>query len=522
MKSQAALLDVPSIADRYHWGLRFLIQHLVPAEDGSGSFINGKTHGRVLETALTLHILRQANQDTLWQRRLRGYLQSHLATADGFSQLIGSAVLGLARPEDVLARLRRLMGGLEYGRRRKHALLAMLLVELGSVSLEQAQVGPEDFSELAAHRFSQIYCASLRLMYYRRNALEVAPQADVDFLVRSQARNGSWEQQTLLTLLAMMGLGSAHPAFRKGLEFISSLEREDGGIPFIDNQDVWVTALSGLALQAEGVYPEVQEQLASYLIPRQQANGGWTFTDGVVQTDTDDTANCVQMLLQRDRHRFSPVVDRALDFFRQLQREDGGYPTYEREGESEITMTANILLVQSLCVDRHPHLMPALRSARRFLLERQRNDGRFEKSWSVCESYSIFRVLWALDVGPTMEDETRMAVVRARSMRYLRETQRADGGWGQSEGMPSDALSTAYALASLSLLRRRYPVESARITRAVHYLLSQQDPKTGGFVSIPDVAGPRPIPFDLPLLSTVFSLLALSFARPVMQLGGVR
>lgn len=514
MSSHIALSEGPSIRDGYQRGLRFLLRHLAPAEDGSGFLFIGKTRSRVLESALTLHLLRHSERDWRWQNRLQGYLQVHAPHADGLSSLISAAVLGYARPQGVLERLRQLMGGLEYARRRKHALLAMLLVELGLISLEEAQVGPEDFSDKAAHRFSQIYCSALRLMYHRKAPAGLDTSTDRRFLEASQAANGSWEQQGLLTLLAMMGLGRSHPSFWKGMEFLRSTEREDGGIPFIDNQHVWVNALAGLALQARGLHPELQDELASYLAYRQHLNGGWAFTDGVFQTETDSTANCVQMLLQRDRNRFAPVVGRALEYFRGLQREDGGYPTYEREGESEITMTANIVLVQSLAVGRHPHLEPALRRACQFLLERQRSDGRFEKSWSVSEAYSIFRVLWALNEYPATDDAPRVEAARARALRYLRESQHENGSWGQGAGLPGDALSTAYALASLGLLKNWLPVEPARIHRGVHYLLSQQDQVTGSFISVPDLVGPRPIPFDLPLLNTIFSLLALSFVWP--------
>ncbi len=516
MSTHAALLDAPNISTSYQRGLRYLSHHLVPTEDGSGLYFTGKVRGRVLESALTLHLLRQTDREWRWQNRLSSYLQAEISNTDSFSGLIGAAVLGHARAQGVLDRLRRMMGGLEYGRRRKHALIAMLLVELGLITLEEAQVCPDDFSEKAAHRFSQIYCAALRLMYHRRAPLPLAPTSDQRFLEEAQAANGSWEQQTLLTLLAMMGLGRAHPAFWRGMQFLRELERDEGGIPFIDNQDVWVNSLAGLALQAEGLYPEMQEQLARYILRRQHANGGWAFTDGVVQTDTDDTANCVLMLLQikKDRHRFVPAVDRALDYFRKLQRPDGGYPTYELEGESEVTMTANILLSQSLCVARRPHLRQGMRRACRFLLDRQHTDGRFEKSWSLCESYSMFRVIWALDMYPAEEETARVELARARALSYLRESQHSDGGWGQDADKPSDALSTAYALASLGLLWGHLPIEPMRIDRAVHYLLTQQDPETGGFVSKPDVAGPRPIPFDLPLLNTVFCLMGLSFAKP--------
>jgi hypothetical protein len=522
MSSHVALLEGPSIYESHKRGLHFLTKHLVPAEDGSGFLFVGKAHSRVLESALTLHLLRESGRDWRWQNRLHGYLQVHTSQADGLSALISSVVLGYARPQGVLERLRQLMGGLEYAKRRKHALLAMLLVELKLISLEEAQVRPEDFSDQATHRFSQIYCSALRLMYHRQAPLGLDPSGDRRFLEECQAPNGSWEQQGLLTLLAMMGLGRTHAAFWRGMEYLRNTEREDGGIPFIDNQHVWVNALAGLTLQAHDVYPDVQDEVASYLAYRQHLNGGWAFTDDVFQTETDSTANVVQLLLQQDRQRYAPVVDRALEYFRGLQREDGGYPTYERAGESEITMTANVLLVQNLCVGRHPDLEPDVRRACNFILERQRSDGRFEKSWSVCETYSIFRVLWALDGYAATTDAPRVEMTRARALRYLRESQNENGGWGQGAGQPSDALSTAYALASLGLLKNWFPVEPVRLYRGLSYLLSQQDQVTGAFVSIPDLVGPRPIPFDLPLLSTVFSLLALSFVWPGGPRGGAR
>ena len=73
-------------------------------------------------------------------------------------------------------------------------------------------------------------------------------------------------------------------------------------------------------------------------------------------------------------------------------------------------------------------------------------------------------------------------------------------------------MSTAYALSALSVLRGRHPVPRSHVDRAAAYLLTQQEPATGQFVSITDMAGPRPIPYDVPLMSTAWSVLALSLA----------
>jgi squalene-hopene/tetraprenyl-beta-curcumene cyclase len=500
-------------------GMRFLLSHLKAAGDGCGSFFHGPAKSRALETALTMHVLRQANIEPAWQERLRGYLIKHADGADAMSRLAARAALGHARPDDMTGLLHSTTRELEYGQRRKRALLLMLMVELGCLPFERARVDPDDFAAQAAHRFSQIYCAALR-MIHRRHAGGEALQGghDAALLESSQMPNGSWEQQSLITLMAMMGLGPAHPAFRRGLEHLRRVEREDGGIPFIEDQDTWMTAAAGLALRAGRARPEVQREVARFIASRQHTNGGWSFREDVTQTDVDCTANCAQVLLQgdvrdvRDARLFEQPLDRALAYFRALQRDDGGYPTYEREGESEVSMTANVLLVQSLSLPRRPELRPSMRRASAFLLDRQRSDGRFEKSWSLSETYSIFRVMWALDACQAADDALAASAARARAASYLLESQHADGGWGQTNALGSDVASTAYALSALCVLRERRPVPASRVSRAVAYLLAQQDPGTGELASIPDMVGPRPITYDVPLMSTAWSVLALSLA----------
>lgn len=492
-------------------GVRFLLHHF--QSQAEGRFI-GRARGRVLETALTLHALKLADLDPVWQQRLRDHLLRHEANTDDFSRVLALAALGRTQVDDTLEPLQRLLGTLAYGKRRKKALLLMLMVELGVLSLEHSGVTPEDFAERAVHRFSESYGAALRLIHARHSGgTSTRAGGDLALLESRQAPNGSWEQQSLITLVAMMALGPTHPAFPRGLRFLRRLEQEDGGIPFLHDVDVWLNAMVGLSLQAGALLPEARREVSRFLARRQHPNGGWSFADGVRQTDTDSTANCAQVLLQEDAVLFAPVIHRALDYFQSLHREDGGYPTYEREAESEPTLTANILLVQSLMLHRRPDLRPAMHRARQFLRERQRSDGRFETSWSRCETYSIFRVLWALESHEKVEPDLPSDPVRERALRYLLESQCEDGGWRQGATAPiPDGLSTAYALAGLCLPRCADRIPPSCLRRATGYLLRQQDARTGEFVSIPDQLGPRPISFDVPLLSTSMAVLALSLA----------
>lgn len=501
--------DEHTPADVHSRAVAFLSSHLRPAA-GPGSFVDSKAKSRVLESAILLHILSKHELERDWQLRLRIYLENNIQAADPFSRLIASAVLGRTADASVAETLAQVMSNLQYGQRRKYALLKMLLVEVGMLPFSHADVSPEHFAEQATHRFSKLYRSALEMLYARHAGVGANPD-DLDFLLGSQARNGSWEQQSLITLTAMLSM-SAHDAFRRGLDFLKSISRPDGGIPFCDNQNVWLTALTGLALQAGHASRDLLHPIADYLVSQQHENGGWSFTEDVVQTDTDDAANCLQVLLQLDPARYAGQIDRCLQFFSSLQHDDGGYPTYERVGEAEVTMTANVMLAKSLCVHLRPDLVPSIRRSADFLVERQLRDGRFEKSWSLCETYSIFRVLWALDTCEhVLQPNERLTNVRVRALHYLLESQHSDGGWGQSHFLPSDALSTAYALASIALIRPTRQVDPARASSAMRFLASQQT-STGEIVSIPDVAGPRPIIFDVPLLSTAFAVMAMGLS----------
>jgi squalene-hopene/tetraprenyl-beta-curcumene cyclase len=513
--SRVASTDIGLAYDR---GLQHLLAHFRLCRYKLEGAVNSPVSSRILESALMLHLLRRTRRDPVWQRQLQDYLCVKLHEADPISAIAAKTILKLPFEIEPSAAVAAVANSAEYGLRRKRALLTMLLVELGSISFADAGIFPHEYTIGAAHRFSQLYAAALRVMHCRYQSLDI--ENDLKFLTSTQNANGSWEQQVLITLVVLLAVGADHPAFERGFRYLQTMRRDDGGMPFIDNQDIWVSCVAGLALQAAGhrVRPEVHDQLAQFIINRQHENGGWSFTDGVTQTDTDVTANCVQVLCQHNSVRYAVSIRLALRYLARLQRPDGGYPTYEREGESEATMTANVLLAQSLAGTHDPDLKAKMLHAVHYLGNRQRPDGSFEMSWSRSETYSIFRVLWALDVYQQTEAALLPSSLFIRSFNCLVKTQRPDGGWGQTPGLPTDALSTAYAIGALCLLSKQHLIEPHRINRAVGFLVSRQDQETGAFCSIPDVAGPRPIPFNTPLLSTIWCLLALSFVEARISL----
>lgn len=501
--------------------VQFLLDHMMPAEDGQGFLFYSPMEGRVLETALTLHILQRNGLDYDWQDQLRTYLQERLHTADLFSSTVARAVLATSlrspmRLDDPTysAGVNRLLSGLQFARKRKQALLGTILAEVGAVPFETVALDPELFSDEAVHLFSHMYYAALKIIHERRVPSGVSLSADIAFLEDTQAEDGSWEQQSLITLAVLLALGPQHPSFHRGLAFLRKLTRDDGGVAFCDNLNLWTTALAAIALlNSQQVPARALYGVADYIVARQQDGGGWAFSENVIQTDTDTTAQCAQFLLQLDPERYADSIERAHEHFRCRQRPDGGYPTYEIAGDSEATMTANIVLVQSMSIDRHPDFHERIRGALRFICSRQAFDGTFERSWSLSEIYSIFRVNLAFNGCRGIVETPEIDEAQRRSARYLIASQHPDGGWGQTSTKPSDALSTAYALLTLALLRRQVPPQHFAL--GLEFLVSQQNQVTGEVESIPDVVGPRPIVFNIPLLSTVFAAMALRVVEQI-------
>lgn len=496
--------------------VEFLVTHMMEAESHAGFTFFSPMEGRVLDTALTLHVLQQSGLDLAWQERLRTFLLDHVDSTDLFSSTVARSVLAVSRPgskrrEDPVfsSGLSRILQGLKHARKRKKALLGTLLAEVSAIPFESASFDPELFSDEVSHLFSQIYFAALKVIHGRRRAEPPADLAeDVDFLVETQATNGSWEQQSLLTLVALLALGPESPSFERGLAFLRTMTRANGAVAFCDNLNLWTSALAGLALlDSDQVTRAALHSVAEYIVSEQQTGGGWAFSERVTQTDTDTSAQCAQLLLQLDKDRYAPQIEAAHAHFACRQRPDGGYPTYEVAGESEATMTANIALLQAMSIEAHPEFRPRIESALSYICAHQTAEGTFERSWSLSEIYSIFRVNLAFDACRDVVRGPAIEAARRRSAAYLTKSQHGDGGWGHTASSPSDALSTSYALLCFALLGPT--VHHAQVTAGLDYLLSQQDPTTGEVVSIPDVVGPRPIVFNIPLLSTVFAVMAL-------------
>jgi lanosterol synthase len=163
------------------------------------------------------------------------------------------------------------------------------------------------------------------------------------------------------------------------------------------------------------------------------------------------------------------------------QNADGGFSTYEpmRGGawldrlnpsemfrgcmtdRSYVECTASAVEALATVRKTYPDLMPdvvgpAIDRGVVFLRRSQSADGTFPSAWGINFTYSLFHVTKALRAADVERDDPALA----RAARWLRRTQRADGGWGEHfsgclegtyvEHSQSQAVMTSWALLALA------------------------------------------------------------------------
>ncbi|WP_328315408.1 terpene synthase family protein [Streptomyces sp. NBC_00388] len=314
-----------------------------------------------------------------------------------------------------------------------------------------------------------------------------------------------WEGHLLAHVLALHALARlpGHDALvRDGLAAMLPLQRADGGFPFVSDIDTWCTTTGGLALAVAGAPEPVLHRVAGYLVGEQKPCGGWSITAGTRLTDTDDTSVALEFLQALSPVRYRHEIDAGLAKLAGLRGPDGGFPTYVAGGPSEACMTAAAVNAFTPTGHRDTRL---LEEARRFLAASQHRDGYFEPGWSNSRLHVLFRARMA--AGPTLPG----LAMAARIRQLVTDTQNPDGGWGREPGHPSDAISTSYALLALG---RRAAAASPPQLAGARWLCERQH-SDGGFASPPDMVGPRPFTYDVPLLTDICVLRALGhLTRP--------
>ncbi|MFJ8086263.1 FAD-binding protein [Streptomyces sp. NPDC096205] len=503
-------------ADTRERGVRALTQHLAAAVHADGS-VDDRCGSRMLESTLLLALLRELDVEPGEQERLTGFLKGRRPGAGRVDALLIDACLdpaGMAGPvREMAADLPMTVSSGTAGRGRlKSVMLATVLHLLCGSPLDHsdapAPAGPEGITT-----FTDVHVLSTRIIHaYACGRPHAVTDAERDRLVSLMSLGRDrvlWEASATTHLLGLHAMRTFRPGAQvlaDGVLRLCLAVNADDGVPFLDSQDLWLTAVAGLAFTGEDTLARFVPRMADLVASWQAPDGGWPFATGMQQTDVDTTTRCMEFLHAADPARHHDTLEKATRYLTDIAGPDGAFPTWVRDDAPDLDMTAGAILALAPNAAQHERL---LAGALEFVLNAQLPDGTFERSWTISESSAILRALDALHAIPpaTPDLAARIAVATARSVARLVETQHGDGGWGQLPDDTSDVLSTAQAVPVLA--RHGAPLS---VSRAVTYLLKQQD-CDGGFTSPPDQVGPRPLPFDYPVLTDIHTLSALRSAH---------
>ena len=316
--------------------------------------------------------------------------------------------------------------------------------------------------------------------------------------VLAERRGQVFEGNALAHLVALHCLHQVdpgHPAIGDGIAALEAIRAPGGGMPFNTGQEIFVTALAALCLARAGAEGYLLERMGDFLVGAQLPDGGWGYAILASQSDVDTTSRCLETLRVIGASRYREALDRGERYLLTMVGADGSFPTYVRGHEGTVDMTAGAILALG------PRLGERLTASAGFIASKQHQDGTFPTSWTISVASVASRAIDALEASGLHSHSVQRAVSS------LAGSQNADGGFGQRPGMPSDVLSTAQAVQALT---GRAP--GRVVLNALNYL-SERQHSDGSFTSVPDQFGPRPIPYDFPVLATVQALFALTSWR---------
>ena len=364
----------------------------------------------------------------------------------------------------------------------------------------------------------------------------LARRPSLDVLRRIQPSSGGYLEATPLTSFVVIGLASIgqhdHPVVRQGVRFLVDSIRPDGSWPIDTNLSTWLTtlAVNGLAVGGAAKRLDGGERVVKWLNDQQfrvthpytgAAPGGWGWTPlpGSVP-DADDTAGALLASANLCQHYACTRSARAgIRWLLSLQNRDGGWPTFCRGwgrlpfDRSGADLTAHVLRALSVwarrlgktTMARRPDdaqhgenrpectatLLAAMRRARqrglRYLCQTQRADGSWLPLWFGNQhvpndenpTYGTARVLAAYRDLDMMN-----AKPAERAVQWLIRNQNSDFGWSGAKGAPSSIEETSLAL---EVLQDAGPNAATAVNKGLAWLVDQveagrlQDPVPIGF-----------------------------------------
>jgi squalene-hopene/tetraprenyl-beta-curcumene cyclase len=275
---------------------------------------------------------------------------------------------------------------------------------------------------------------------------------------------------------------------------------------------VWDTAIAAFALAEAGGAPKSAMQRAvDWLLSKEiRRRGDWSVKRPNVEPsgwcfefaneyypDIDDTAMVLLALNQAhgsDAAKQQACEQRTVNWLLAMQGSDGGWAAFDVDNTwqflSKVPFADHNAMLDPSCPDitgrtiealcgwgmKRDH--PAIQRGIRYLLDTQEADGSWYGRWGVDYLYGTFLSLRGLQAAGVNDHEACIQ----RALEWIRAYQNADGGWGESCASydnntftpgPSTASQTAWAI--LGLLAGG-DVRSSSLHKGIEYLIERQRP----------------------------------------------
>jgi squalene-hopene/tetraprenyl-beta-curcumene cyclase len=328
--------------------------------------------------------------------------------------------------------------------------------------------------------------------------------------------------------LDLLGYPADHPLRLQQRQAIENLLVTKGQISYCQPcvSPVWDTAWACIALQQVGARrchtaiekafhwlaeKQLLDEAQDWSFNRPQVRGGgWPFQfNNSHYPDLDDTAAVAYAMNESGDMSYEEVVQRAAEWICGMQSSNGGFASFDADNDhtylNEIPFADHGALLDPATEDvsgrcvmllarlvNAPRYRAALQQCLQYLFRTQEPDGAWYGRWGTNYIYGTWSVLMGLEeAGMGGECE---AVRRAAA--WLKNVQRADGGWGEGcdtyfdssrrgRAARSTSFHTAWALLGLMSAGE---VGSESVKRGIRFLLRAQKPT--GFWSDPEFNAP--------------------------------
>ncbi|HOP84973.1 MAG TPA: terpene cyclase/mutase family protein [Syntrophorhabdaceae bacterium] len=202
----------------------------------------------------------------------------------------------------------------------------------------------------------------------------------IDFILKDQKQDGSWNNNTAHTAFAIIALkqaGVGEDAIKKGLEYLRSVQDESGGFKRIGKEGAALTIYTAVVLNAfidagvKGNDPTVRKAI-DWLQGCQNPDGGYGMPKGSPSLAIS-TAWTIRALLISGISPSTPFVSDAVDWLLKSQRNSGGFAMMHDKVPEDPEVTAYAIMALSKIKDKKD----AIKKAEDYLAKVQHEDGSF-------------------------------------------------------------------------------------------------------------------------------------------------